>query len=235
MKYLLSEIEQGFDAVMANKEIVSKINGQMTFFPLCCSTGIIKNLTASQITNHDRLAFEANNKITGVEVQKITDAKYIHEIVRAANGASRPIFFPLAVARWNALSLILAKTIEGKDDGPAGGYNNYKAAQITMCDRIIADKRNPKFKFASYNIVFSVDQLMDYLEGSPLGEFYASPAVPGGHGARVRAGIFTPDHKALQEYHDERIERVREHVLLYLKSGVPQKIEEAVDSVAAKW
>lgn len=234
---LMPEYEAGFDAIMENAEnIVCRITGDMTFFPLCCSTGVIKSVTAKHPTANERLAFERNEAITGAEINKVKEAKYIFQITRAIDCASRPIFFPLKVARWNALSLILAKCVEGLDDGPSGGYNNYKAAQIVMCDRLVADKRNPKFNFSHYNVVFSVDQLMDWLEehNGSLGDMQVSPPRPGGHGARVRAGIFTPNLDALQKAHDKHIESVREHVMACLTDKTVKEAA-AVDKVAASW
>lgn len=227
-----------FDAIMADKEhIVYNIRATMGVFPLCCSTGVLKNLGASNPTENQRASFEANEKITGVGVAVVKKAKYIHEIIRECEGASRPVLFPIEMARWNALSLILLKTIVGTDDEGPGGYRNYKAAQITMCDRVCADKRNKKFAFGGYNIIFSTDQLMDWLDDTanpPLGEFYASPAVPGGHGARVRAGIYTPHHQDLTRWHDQRIERVRDHVLEYI-TAPKGTIRKAADKVASGW
>lgn len=231
-------MKETFDDILARKdELVCSIGAQMTFFPLCCSTGILKNMTASLPGEIHRPAFEAGEAITGVDLNVIKNAKYIHEIIRGVTTASRPIFFPIEFARYNALSLILLKVINGTDDGPSGGYNNYKAAQITMFDRIVADKRNPKFRFGGYNIVYSVDQFMDWLETTKgtLGEVYNSPAVPGGHGARVRGCIFTPDHDALQAYHDERLEKVRQWVLDAVESTAKGPLNKAVDKVAAKW
>jgi hypothetical protein len=236
MKPLLPEIEKGFNALLKNKEnIVCQIQGAMTYFPLCCSTGVLKNLQATYPSETHAPAFNKGEAITGVNVGTVKAAKYIHQIVRACATASRPIFFPIEVARWNAMSLILIKAKEGKDDSGDHAYGNYKCAQVTMCDRIVADKRNKKFRFGGYNIVFSVDQFMDFLdaEGEKYGEFYSSPPVPGGHGARVRAGIFTPNHDALQKYNDERIERVREHVLFCLAQGGTKV--KAADKVAANW
>ena len=238
MSKLLPQIEEGWDAIMRDKDqIVCAISGEMTFFPLCCSTGIIKGLTAQAPQVSYAPAFNKGEAITGVDVQNIKDAKYIHQIVRACSIASRPVFFPLEVALWNALSLILLKTVEGTDDGPSGGYNNYKAAQIVMCDRVLDDKRDPKFNFSHYNIVFSVDQLMTWLdnEGAELGEFYSSPPRPGGHGARVRSGIFTPNAAALEQYLGQYIDKVRSHALSVIQGSADGVRAKAVDKVAASW
>lgn len=234
MKELI--VPDNYDDILADADsFVYCIRGQMTFFPLCCSTGIIKNLTANAPKECHRAAFTRGEQITGVSTKQVEGADYVHQIVRACEASSRPLFFPHEVAVWNALSLILIKTRVGTDDGPDGGYNNFKAAQITMCDRIIADKRSEKFKYSSYNIVFSVDQLMSWLEnkGHAFGEFYASPPVPGGHGARVRAGIFTADAPALSAYLADKVELVRAHVLKEIQKEGP--MVEAVDEIAAKW
>jgi hypothetical protein len=234
---LLPEYDGGFDAIMANKDkICSNIQGTMSFFPMCCSTGILKNLTANEPKEHSRAGFEANLAITSPDIDKIKAAEYIHEIIRECNKSSRPIFFPREVAAWNALSLVLIKSAKGDDDGPAGGYNNYRAAQIIMCDRVTEDKRDKRFRFGSYNIVFSCDQFMDFLEENKawVGEVYNSPARPGGHGARVRACTVTPEVDALHEYLDARIDLVRNHVLEVIQGA---KAEETVaaDKVAATW
>jgi hypothetical protein len=243
---LIPELEQGFDACMEVKErIVKNIQANMTFFPLCCSTGVLKGVGATEVTIHDKGYFDNPVPLAGVTEEKIRACRYIHEVISACRTVSAPIFFPVEVTRWNALSKILIKTVEGKDDGPSGGYNNYKAAQITMCDRLVADKRNPKFKFNTYNVVFSIDHLMDWLleqylednESKNIGEVYVSPAMPGGHGARVRAAIYTPDVDWLQAYHDERLQRVKDHVLWYLKRNTKTKqvVKKVKDAVAAKW
>ncbi|GAG35314.1 unnamed protein product, partial [marine sediment metagenome] len=58
----------------------------------------------------------------------------------------------------------------------------------------------------------------------------------GGHGARVRACIYTPDIPALTAYHKERLELVREHVLEYLKAPTTKmKVKAAADKIAANW
>lgn len=235
---LLPEIDQGFEAVMANKEnIVKNINATMTFFPLCCSTGVLKGVAANNVSEHDKSYFDKPTAIAVVDVSKVKSAKYIYEIIAACSMALQPIFYPISFARWNALSKILVKVTKGTDDGPSGGYNNYKAAQIVMFDRIVADKRNPKFRFNSYNTTFSVDQLMDWLEaqGGALGEVYVSPPKPGGHGAKVRGCIYTPDEKVLQAYHDTRLEIVRNYVLEYLARKPKGTVKKVADKIAASW
>lgn len=224
MKGMLVDITKGSKPLLENRErIIFGPVGEMSYFPMCCSTGIFKGLQASTIRGDAAPLFDKIEYDNTIDLQVIKDAKYLHELIRETR-KNRRFIWPIQVARWYALSLILQKVTTGKDDSGDHTYGNYKAAQICMFDRLLEDKDPKKgFRF-TYNRTYSCDHLMDWLDtdGRTLGEVLVSTAVPGGHKARVRGCIFTPDIAMLQEYHDERIKQVREHVLAtvkYLKTG----------------
>ena len=220
MKGLLVDITKGW-APLKDQGYIKNITGDMEVFPLCCSTGVVKNLRCIQVTrSNDKLLFDKlEDNIEYPTREQITAAKYLHLLIRLIKGKARFIF-PQEVAQWYAMSLMLQKVETGKDDSTVGGYNNFKAAQITFFDRITADKTNKAFRFAnSYCTVYSCDHLMTFLDESDhkYGVVQVSPAVPGAHKAKARGCIFTPDLKAMKEYHDERYDKVRDHIVTTIK------------------
>lgn len=232
---LLIPLDDGPEALLKEPTaFIRSIGATMTHFPLCCSTGVLNNMTAEAFTKYYSMHITQKTPIRDINLDSIRKATTIHDLLKPLRSSA--MFFPREVAEWNAMSLILAKSTTGRDDQGTGGYRNYKAAQIIMCDRICEDKRNPKFNFNSYNIVYSIDQFMDWLEAQEgkYGEVLISTAKPGGHGARVRACIFTPDIPAVQKYHDERLETLRAHILAYLAWAKPVT-GKPVDKVAAMW
>jgi hypothetical protein len=80
-------------------------------------------------------------------------------------------------------------------------------------DRLNEDK-SAGFRY-TYNEVYALDHLVEFLEdsGEEYGDVLISPALPGGHGARVRGCMFTPNVAALEAYHAKYLEEVREHIL----------------------
>jgi len=235
---LLIDVTKGYDALDPD-DTIRNISGEMTFFPLCCSTGVLKNLQASKLVSAYKSHIDEMSPISTSDetLGTIKSADSIRDLIRLLPGGTTPIYFPTKVARWYAMSLIRIKVDSGRDDGPSGGYNNYKAAQVTFFDRLLEDKANPEFKF-SYNTVYSNDHLMQWLseQDGKYGEFYASPAVPGGHGARVRGCIFTPDLDAMRKYENDRIEQLRAHILDYIAYSKEQALTQpAADKVAAQW
>jgi len=235
---LLIDVTKGYDSLDV-EDTIRTITGEMTFFPLCCSTGVLKNLQAYKLSIGYKSHIDEMSPIRTTEeiMNRLQKANSIRDLIRALPTGTTPIYFPKKVARWYAMSLIRIKVDTGMDDGPSGGYNNYKAAQVTFFDRLLEDKDNPKFKF-SYNTVYSNDHLIQWLseQDGKYGEFYASPAVPGGHGARVRGCIFTPNVAAMQEYEEERIELLRAHILDYIAYSKEQALAQpAADKVAAQW
>lgn len=237
---LLVDVTKGFDALDPD-DTIRGITGEMTFFPLCCSTGVLKNLQASKLADMYKSHIDDMQPMNHSEetMTKIKGAKSIRDLIRAVGGGmgTTPIYYPRRVARWYAMSLMLLKFRDGADDGPSGGYNNYKAAQITFFDRTQEDKENPEFKF-NYNQVYSNDHLMTWLEAQDgkYGEVYVSPPEPGGHGARVRGCIFTPCEKAMQKYENDRIELLRTHILDYIAYSQEQALTKpAADKVGAQW
>lgn len=188
--------------------ILTRVTGEMGYFPLCCSTGVLKNFTSHPIQAnmvasyedcvHDTLDFSGD--------------KFTFQLIRKANAHPRYIM-PFEFARHYAMSLIYLKVLNGKDDGPNDGYGHYKAAQIVMFDRLLEDKDPKKgFKF-TYNMTYSIDHFQEWLseQNGAFGEVLLSTAVPGGHGARVRGCIFTPDLKALEAYEARAFEEVKGH------------------------
>ena len=198
-----------------SEEYMISVQGEMSYFPLCCSTGILKSFTTRQFdpkqyknTHKAPLWFDEG------QLERIKSAKYIDDIIRTANRVSSMIA-PMYFARWYAMSLIYRKTVHGHDKHGPGAYSGYKAAQIAMFDRLLEDKDPAKgFKF-SYNMVYAISHLMEWLkeEGQEYGEAVVSTPVPGAHGARVYGCIYTADPAKIQKYHDDRLEVVRGHYL----------------------
>jgi len=216
MKGLLVDITKGWKGLGDTENLIKVIMGDMEVFPLCCSTGVLKNLRCQRLKeSRDKLYFDKlENNMEVPTAEQIKDATYLHQLIRLVKSNPRFIF-PLEVAEWYAMSIMLQKVETGKDDSNVGGYNNFKAAQITFFDRATEDKTNPKFNFAnSYCTVYSCDHLMDFLEttGNKFGTVQISPAVPGAHKAKVRGCIFTPRIQPMKEYHDERFNKVKEHI-----------------------
>lgn len=198
-----------------DEEYMRCVQGDMTYFPLCCSTGILQNFSTRQYkpsdwktTHKDPLALSPD------ALAKVQESKYIDNIIRAATRSSSMVA-PMYFARWYAMSLIYRKVVHGHDKHGKGAYSGYKAAQISMFDRLLEDKDPAKgFKY-SYNMVYAVSHLMEWLKenGDKYGEVLVSKPVPGAHGARVYGCIFTPDPALIKKYHDERLEVVRGHYL----------------------
>ena len=226
MSKMLVDITKGIDALRDREDIVTRIRGSMTVFPLCCSTGVLRSVAADYLKAGDEPTFESPVPDVLTNARINVDKPYIHQIIEKA---SRPPFmWPKEVVAWNALSLILLKMVEGKDTGNVGGYSNYKAAQIAMFDRTTEGKRNAK-RFNSYNIVFALDQFFDWLKEreDDLGEVVISTPQTGAHGGDVRGCIFTPNVAAIQKFHDSHIEQVRDHVRATLAHYESVQKEEA--------
>jgi len=229
---LLIDPMQDRESLIAEGAIYG-ITGDMTFFPLCCSTGVPKSVGATKFATYCK-SLPARNDFTAHFMDTIASAEYIYQIRRAA---PRSVIMPYEVAIWDTMSMIAAKCVAGYDDGPSGGYNGFKASSIAMFDRLNADKDNPEFKY-SYNTVYSVDHFIEWLEAQDgkYGEVLVSSAEPGGHGARVRGCIFTPDKDAVQQFNDDRIESVREHCLAVRDLALKASLGEApADEVGDLW
>lgn len=232
-KQAMIDLSQSFDDILERDDIVTAIRADMKYYPLCCSTGVLQNVQASKLQRRHQTMYEyppalSKTKVDGI-IRNVNKAKWLHEITRVMNETGiGGVPYPIKVAKWNAMSLIAAKCIVGLDDAPDDGYAGFKAAQVTFFDRIDADK-DPAlgFKF-TYNRTWSCDHLMEWLmlpEQSHLGEVLISTPTVGAHGARVRGCIFTPDKGAVQEYHDERVEQLREHVIAVLEHRYTDKQE----------
>jgi hypothetical protein len=215
MARAMVDISRGY-APLKGRDLIRGIDGQMEVFPLCCSTGVLKDIRCRKVSDtYDAPTFDNMSSSINLDITSFEGCRFLHEYIRKVSG-DRRFVFPEKVARWYAMSLMYQKMKTGKDDSRVGGYNNYKAAQIEFFDRLNEDKSNPAFAFAnSYCEVFSCDQLAEWLmeQGGKYGDVLVSPAVPGAHKARVRGCIFTPDVKALKEYHDKRLPIVRDHIL----------------------
>lgn len=240
MNSTMIDFDKGWDAIKDQKDtLIATIRGDMTYFPLCCSTGILKNVTAQRPTDAQENVFKGKLDYTYPlpEEKNIKEAKAIYELIRLVQ--SNPYFlFPDEVGRWYCMSLILRKTETGKDDSGNGAYGNYKCAQVTMFDRLLEDKDPKKGFNFHYNMIFSVDQFQEWLAstGDEFGEVYLSPAVPGAHKARVRGCVFTPKLSALQNYEKERLETLRQHILAnyeFLKAK--QSTKNTKDPIARTW
>lgn len=218
----LIDYTKGWEGITNPENYITKIQGMMSYFPMCCSAGVLKNVTAASCTesSHKHLL----NKTTTIpnhtlpSNKQITDAKSIWELIRMVS-SNINFLFPREVGHWYCLSLILKKTATGKDDSGDTAYGNYKCSQVTMFDRLLEDKDPKKgFRF-QYNQIFSVDHFQEWLAAQEhrYGEFYLSPAVQGAHGARVRGGVLTPNLDALQAFEDEHLPIVRDHMLETIK------------------
>jgi len=229
---LLIDPTQDRESLIAEGAIRS-ITGDMTFFPLCCSTGVPKCIGATRVTTYCK-SLPAPNDFTAHFISELDSAQYIYQLRRAGPSS---VIVPYEFAIWDTMSMIAAKCVEGHDDGPSGGYNGFKASSIAMFDRLNADKDNPEFKY-SYNQVYSVDHFIEWLEaqGGKYGEVLVSSAEPGGHGARVRGCIFTPDKDAVQQFNDDRIESVRQHYRTIRDMATKAALKEApADAVGDLW
>lgn len=235
---LLVDYTKGWEYIDSIKgELITNPVANMTHFPLCCSTGIIKNVAGHAVTKTSRPGIDAPAPFAKSLAKEVKAADYIHHAVRAANNHGMRLLYPYEVGAWMCMSLMYVKAVEGADDGGSPGYSKFKAAQILMCDRINEDKRNKEFKFSCYNTTWSVDQLMDFLDGTDgkYGEVLVSDPQPGGHGAKVRACIFTPDHDAMKEYHDKRLKQIKSHILGVIDWAKGSKVKDAVNSVTKHW
>jgi len=190
-----------------NNEIASALSGDMSFFPLCCSTGILKNLQAYPWENST--AVKCTSKVPAKDIKAETK---VYELLRKY---ARGFIIPVEWAQDLALSLILEKVTGGKDDGPSGGYNNYKAAQITWFDRLNDDKRSGK-RFNHYNVTYSCDHLTEFLSKQAQkewGQILVSKPVDGAHGARVRGCVYTPNIDYLRAREAEALARIKAEML----------------------
>jgi len=212
---MLVDITKGWKG-LGEQKLVRGIQGDMEVFPLCCSTGVVKNLRCTKLSEkRDKLYFDKLENNMGVpDHAKMKAAKYLHEMIRLITANPRYVW-PVEAAQWYAMSLILQKVETGRDDSHVGGYNNFKAAQVTFFDRLTSDKANKAFRFAnSYCTTYSCDHLMEWLatQDGYFGEVYVSPAVPGAHKAKVRGCIFTPKLKTMKEYHNTYFDVVKKHI-----------------------
>jgi hypothetical protein len=184
----------------------------MTFFKLCCSTGVLNNLQAYPYA--ETTAIVCYSPATEAQIKAYT------KVWKLLREQSSGFIIPIQWAEDLALSLIHEKCTSGKDDGPSGGYNNYKAAQVTWFDRLNADKRNGK-RFNNYNLLYSCDHLTEKLasvDKRKFGQVLVSKAVEGAHGARVRGCVYTPNTGYLGEYLDERLAAIKKEMLAQLKN-----------------
>jgi len=214
-----------FDTLMEDADnIITSAHGEMDYFPLCCSTGVLKDVSAMLLKKHNQPQLEKAPNINSVEIRrKVVEAKYIHLIINAVRGMGAAAPMPRKYAHWHCMSLMHAKCHEGLDNRVSDGYSGFKASQIVMFDRTLEDKDPKKgFKF-SYNMVYGTDHTMRWLmeRGHELGEILVSTPQPGAHGAEVYGCIFTPDKSALKKYHDDRIQEVKDHFLAVLDHHYP--------------
>jgi len=234
---LLPELEGGEKALKAAKDdILYRITSHMEHMPMCCSVGLLNNMGANQYSDHTWTVM--CTKSDSLDLDRIKGAKDIHSLIDRVNSMGKTVVFPKKVAVWAALSKILAKAKYGTDANGKGAYSGYKAAQIVLCDRINEDKRNKAFKFSTYDIVFSVDDLINWLdkEGRDLCEVLVSEAVPGGHGARVRSCIVRPYQNKLEDYLAPHLTELKEYLLEYndMTFGDNEEVK-AVDKISAMW
>jgi hypothetical protein len=209
----MTTLEEMADRAKAG-EIVSRINGTMAYFPLCCSTGVLKGLTAQPATS----PFKPNIAMSADDIKA---AKSIHQLIRQLQKDNNTYIAPVEWAAWYALSLIHLKMTKGTDDEAQDGYSNYKTGQIVWADRINAEKRTGA-RFNSYNTTFACDSLTEWLEKQDkrkFGQVLASKPSMGAHGARVRACIYTPNVKFLGEWLKKRLAEVKEELLRQKESG----------------
>ena len=226
-------------ALKSSEEYVCRITAKMHNLPMCCSSGLLNDLRATAMSAKSKIYFEGVPHSGFYDSVAIDNAEYIHDVVKQC--MCEHIYFPKRVAQWNAMSKIYRKAVHGGDDNSnnASGYSGYKCSNVIMADRIVADKRNPKFKFSSYDVNYSVDHFMDWLEleGGLYGEVLVSKAVPGGHGARCRSAIFTPDVKKLKAWHDVRLEEIKRYVHETVQPRLKKEVDtmEPADKIAAGW
>lgn len=233
------DFSKGWDDIKDRMDsLITSLHGEMSYFPLCCSTGVMKNVLAYRPAEHTQMSvYTGASKYTGDLPTKelIETTKTIWALLRLVQNHIYFIF-PEEVGVWYCMSLILAKVSSGRDDHHSDGYSGYKASAITMFDRLLEDKQNKDFKF-SYNTVFSIDHFQEWLAqfGSEYGDVYVSPAVPGAHKARVRGCIFTPNLTALQNYEKERIELLRTHMLMNYDFLESRAASTTTSTLNTKW
>jgi hypothetical protein len=220
----------------APETMVHSIQAQMTYFPLCCSTGVLQGVQANPCLAASRYWDKPSPRNdTLIDTCNNTELSVSHIITQV--GINQSYMFPISMARWHAMDLIRRKVLHGDDRHGPGAYSGFKASQITMFDRLLEDKDPEKgFKY-TYNMTWSVGHLMDWLatQGDKFGEFYLSPPVPGAHGARVYGCIFTPDGQALQKYigpDSWRTKYVREYVKA-MHRGQKAKVQQQTSAQAA--
>lgn len=220
------------DIVKDHPDALYSIGGYMYYFPQCCSTGTLQNLTASYLSKTPQ-SFNNPSPSLNTRVNR-NGYKYVFQLIREASRRPRYIF-PYHFARHYAMSLVYAKVAEGIDDAERDGYGKYRAAQIVMFDRLLEDKDPAKgFKF-QYNMVYSIDQFQNWLsqQRGKYGEVLLSIPMPGGHGARVRGCIFTPSIGSLEKYEQEAYEEVQEH-FAECEKYIEEKAAPTVSSAAMK-
>jgi len=226
------------EALDSKEEYICAIQAKMGNFPLCCSSGVLNNLRATPL-NANSKAFFAEPIVNWYDESAIDACEYIHDVIKLI--PSNHMYYPLRVARWNALSKIFLKAKVGSDDNSkhSAGYAGYKCSNVMMADRIVADKRDKRFAFSSYDVTYSVDHLMDWLElwGHELGEVFVSKAVPGGHGARCRSAIITPNVGRMEKWHEPRLTALKEYVHTVTKQRLQMAVDTVVpaDKIAASW
>lgn len=209
---MLVDITKGWNHLHKHKDkIIQSYTAEMTHFPLCCSTGVLNNVTATTLSSHSSATWgpDAPPPTTNnIYIPK--DADLVQMLRQTAT--NRYYLWPVETAGWLCMGLIYRKCRDGLDDGGDCGYSGYKAAQIIIADRLNEDKRSGS-NFNNYNMTFSCDNLMDYMEELDLGEVLVSTPREGAHQSRVRAAIFTPDMDLLKVFFEEKTQLVREHIL----------------------
>jgi hypothetical protein len=193
-----------------NDELVHRVTAELTHFPLCCSTGVLKNLTAQNLSSF----YKENWKSKEYRSVEWEPDVWLCETFRTIwEDSMLPFKFKVMtkeMLRDYAISLMWRKTVTGTDDGGTPGYARYKAAQHVLFDRANDDK-DKGFNF-SYNMVYSCDHLMDDLGDMPeLGEILISTPTVGAHGAKVRGAIWTPNHAAMEKYEQAAKEKYYAH------------------------
>lgn len=210
----LIDVTKGSAGLDPEETYAMTINGSMNYFPLCCSTGILEGFTVNPLKKTYYPMIDSPRPLSESYYERLTTAKYLDEVITATY-TNNSFIAPLYFGRWYAMSLLYRKTVHGHDRHGKGAYSGFKAAQITMFDRLLEDKDPAKgFKF-TYNMTYAISHLMEWLRETEdkYGTVQISPPVPGAHGARVYGCIFTGDGDALKKYHDERIEVVRSHYM----------------------
>lgn len=233
---LLIDVSKGPKHIIANKGVVN-LYANMGNIPNCCSTGLLSGVGGKFFTNADKYSVTNPLKTPTMNQTTINKCKYVHQVIRKL-GRTAQWVWPQEASVWLSLSLIYLKCSVGSDDNSVtpGGYSGYKAAQVAFFDRTQEDK-DPKKKFKfTYNMVCSCDHAMEWLLAHPeMGELYVSPATPGGHGANVRACIFTPDLKVMKEWHDATLKLVKEHAIGMTEQyyGKNVKVQQRIDRLGA--